>query len=456
MARVLLIDDDRNLREVVGFMLGQAGHEVLPAGSAEDGLARFARGGADLVITDVRMPGRDGLHVLAEVAPTGTPVVVLTAHGTVSQAVAAMRAGASSYLLKPFERDELLVTVEKALQEGALRRDNAALRALLQRRRADHGLVFRSTAMTSLVEQARQLAASDAPALITGESGTGKELIARLLHRDSPRWEQAFVAVNCGAISGELAESELFGHVRGAFTGADRDHQGRMRAAHGGTLFLDEIGELPPSLQPKLLRALEARHVDPVGAIAPEPADFRLVCATNRDLAQAARDGTFRDDLYYRVAVVVLRVPPLRERPDDVDPLWDHFTQLHGGEGVTTTEALREVLRTRPWPGNVRELRNLNQRLVVLRRGPELDVADLQRIQQQAGEPAAPPAAITSASQWLAALPPSGLDLPQLERQVIEHALVRFAGNKTRAAEYLGIPRHVLIYRLKKYADQDG
>jgi len=299
MARVLLIDDDRNLREVVGFMLGEAGHEVLAAGSAEEGLALFDRAGADLVVTDVRMPGHDGLHVLGQVAPTGTPVIVLTAHGTVSQAVAAMRAGASSYLLKPFERDELLVTVEKALQEGALRRDNAQLRDLLQRRRADHGLVYRSAAMAGVIEQARQLAASEAPALITGESGTGKELIARLLHRDSPRWEQPFVAVNCGAISGELAESELFGHVRGAFTGAQRDHQGRMRAAHRGTLFLDEVAELPLTLQPKLLRALEERQVDPVGATGPEPADFRLVCATNLDLAAASHDlaGRLADDL---------------------------------------------------------------------------------------------------------------------------------------------------------------
>ncbi|MBD3220570.1 response regulator [bacterium] len=451
MARVLLIDDDRNLREVVGFMLTEAGHEVLTAGTADEGLARLEREGADLVISDVRMPGRDGMEVLAEVVPGGTPVIMLTAHGTVSQAVAAMRAGASSYLLKPFERDELLVTVDKALTEGALRRDNAALRDLLRRRRADHGLVYRSAAMASLVEQARQLAASDAPALVTGESGTGKELIARLLHRDSDRWERPFVAVNCGAISGELAESELFGHVRGAFTGADRDHQGRIRAADGGTLFLDEIGELPLALQPKLLRALETGQVDPVGATAPVPADFRLVCATNRDLGEAARAGEFRDDLYYRVAVVVLRVPPLRERPDDIDPLWDHFTRLHGGDDVVTTDALRETLRTRPWPGNVRELRNLNQRLVVLRRGDRLDRDDLERVERQASGPDPVSPEIATADQWLAGLPEDGLDLGDLERRVIEHALARFEGNKTRAAEYLRIPRHVLVYRLKKY-----
>ena len=449
MARVLLIDDDRNLREVVAFMLTAAGHDVQTAGSAEEGLALFAAGGADLVLTDMRMPGRDGMDVLREVHPTGTPVVILTAHGTVSQAVQAMQEGASSYLLKPFERPELLVTVEKALAEGELRRDNANLRQLLQRRRTDGGLVWRSAVMGELVDQARQVAASDAPVLITGESGTGKELIARLIHDASGRWEGPLVTVNCGAIAGELAESELFGHRRGAFTGADRDHDGRIRAAAGGTLVLDEIGELPLALQPKLLRALETRQVDPVGATAPVDVDFRLVCATNRDLVAAARDGAFRDDLYYRIAIVVLHLPPLRERREDIVPLWRHFTALHGGDRVASTDALLAALTDRPWPGNVRELRNLNQRLVVLRRGDTLDVADLARAASGAGE-AAPPA-VSGDLPVLGALPADRLDLPALERDIIARALARFDGNKTRAAEYLGIPRDVLVYRLKKF-----
>ena len=245
MAHVLLIDDDRNLREVVGFMLQQAGHEVVAAASAEEGLALFERLPCDLVLTDMKMPGRDGLDVLRAVQPSGTPVVVLTAHGTVQQAVEAMRLGASSYLLKPFERAELLVTVDKALAESSLRRDNANLRHLLRRRQADADLVYRSETMARLLAQARQVAATDAPVLITGESGTGKELLARLVHDSSERWERPFVTVNCGAIAGTLAESELFGHVRGAFTGADSNHPGRIRTAHRGTLFLDEVGELP-------------------------------------------------------------------------------------------------------------------------------------------------------------------------------------------------------------------
>jgi len=446
MAHILLIDDDHNLREVVGFILREAGHEVSEAGSAEEGLTTFDGQFIDLVITDMKMPGQTGLDVLRAVAPSGTPVILLTAHGTVNQAVEAMRLGAASYLLKPFERAELLVTVDKALAEGALRRENASLRDLLKRRQADHGLVYRSTAMDRLLDQARQAAASDAPVLITGESGTGKELVAQLIHRESSRWEAPFVAVNCGAIAGDLAESELFGHEKGAFTGADRDHPGRIRTAHGGTLLLDEIGELPFALQPKLLRALETRQVDPVGATIPVDVDFRLVCATNRDLVAAGRDGTFRDDLYYRVAIVVLHLPALRDRRQDIAPLWKHFTQIHGDDGVTTTPGLLAVLESLDWPGNVRELRNLNQRLVVLRRRDVLDIDDLNAA---AGSTAPPPS--SGSLPILGDLPDDRLDLPGLEREVIRRALAKFGGNKSQTAEYLNIPRHVLIYRLKKF-----
>ncbi|HOX25589.1 MAG TPA: sigma-54 dependent transcriptional regulator [Candidatus Krumholzibacteria bacterium] len=448
MTRVLLIDDDRNLREVVGFILREAGYAVSDAGSAEEGLVLFERQGADLVLTDMKMPGRDGLDVLRAVQPSGTPVIVLTAHGTVAQAVEAMRLGASSYLLKPFERAELLVTVAKALGEGALRRENQNLRDLLQRRQGESGLVYRSAAMAHLIEQARQVAASEAPVLITGESGTGKELIARLVHDASPRWDGPFVAVNCGAIPDDLAPSELFGHVRGAFTGAEREHTGRIRAAAGGTLLLDEIGELPLALQPKLLRALETRQVDPVGAVAPVDVDFRLVCSTNRDLVAAGRDGRFREDLYYRIAIVVLHVPPLRERREDVAPLWEHFTRLHGDERVASTPRLVAALAERPWPGNVRQLRNLNQRLVVLRSGDRLDLADLARAEAAAGNA---PATGAAGSPLVGELPPDRLDLGALEEEIIRRTLERFGGNKTRTAEYLGIPRHVLVYRLKKF-----
>ncbi len=444
MARILLVDDDRNLREVVSFMLDEAGHQVTVAGSAEEALALFARETPDLVLTDVRMPGQDGLAVLAAVRPRGVPVVMLTAHGTVRQAVEAMQRGASAYLLKPFEREELIVTIAKALDDERLRADNRNLRDLLQRRQDDAGLVLRSAAMQRVLDEARRFAASDAPVLITGESGTGKELVARAVHRFSGRYGGPFVAVNCGAIAGELAESELFGHVRGAFTGADRDHLGRIRAAAGGSLFLDEIADLPGALQPKLLRALDQRQVDPVGGSGPIDVDFRLVSATNRDLAGAVRENAFREDLYYRVAILHLHLPPLRERTEDIAPLWAHFTRQHGGENVRTTPALLAALEAQRWPGNVRELRNLNQRLVVLRTGDVLDVADLA-LADTGGVAAAAPRLPRGP------LPADHLSLPELEREAVRQALERCGGNKSKAAKYLGIPRHVLIYRLKKF-----
>jgi DNA-binding NtrC family response regulator len=447
MAHILLIDDDRNLREVVGFMLEEAGHRVTAAGSAEEALALFARETPDLVLTDVRMSGQDGLAVLTAVRPHGVPVVILTAHGTVRQAVEAMQRGAAAYLLKPFEREELVVAIEKALDDHRLRADNRNLRELLQRRQHDAGLVLRSAAMQRVLDDARRFAASDASVLITGESGTGKELVAQAVHRFSGRYDGPLVAVNCSAIAGELAESELFGHVRGAFTGADRDHTGRIRAAAGGTLFLDEIADLPAALQPKLLRALDQRQVDPVGGAGPIDVDFRLVSATNRDLAAAVREGAFREDLYYRVAILCLHLPPLRERPEDIAPLWDHFTRLHGGEGVRTTPALQAVLEARHWPGNVRELRNLNQRLIVLRAGDRLDVDDLGRA--DAGGPG--PSSPDTAELQFGPRPEDHLSLPELEREVVRRALERCGGNKSKAAKYLGIPRHVLIYRLKKF-----
>ncbi|MDD5719782.1 MAG: sigma-54 dependent transcriptional regulator [Candidatus Krumholzibacteria bacterium] len=458
MAHVLLIDDDRNLREVVGFILREAGHGVTDAASATEGLMICERERFDLVVTDMKMPGRDGMDVLQAVLPSGVPVIVLTAHGTVSQAVAAMQLGAASYLLKPFERAELLVAVDRALAESALRRDNANLRELLRRRQADAGLVYRSRAMAELVDAARRAAATDAPVLITGESGTGKELIARLVHDASPRWEGPLVAVNCGSLTGELMASELFGHVRGAFTGADRDHGGRIRAAHGGTLLLDEIGELPPALQPKLLRALELRQVDPVGGTRPVDVDFRLICATNRDLVAAARDGAFREDLYYRIAIIVLRVPPLRERPEDIAVLWEHFTKLHGGADVRTEASLLADLAARPWQGNARELRNLNQRLIALRRRDVLGLDDLDRVESAAGLSGATAVgsragrpADAATAPLVGPLPEGGLNLPKLERELIQRALAHCGGNKTQAAAYLGLPRHVLIYRLKKF-----
>ena len=507
MAKILLVDDDQNLREVVAYILGEAGHAVILAGGGEEGLQRFTTDRPDLVLTDVRMPGLDGIELLRRIraaedsdtasgsgvinqgqdasAPTAatageTPVIVLTAHGTVEQAVEAMKLGAFTYLLKPFNRDELTLTVEQALRAGALAADNRNLRRLLRQKAAQPALIYRSGAMTRLMEQVRHAAPSDANVLLTGESGTGKELIARACHDLSRRWDRPFVAVNCGALPDQLMESEMFGHAKGAFTGADRAAVGRIGSADGGTLFLDEIAELPLNLQPKLLRVLETKQVDPVGSATAITVDFRLVCATNRNLEQAVQDGRFREDLFYRIAILHLHLSPLRDRRDDITPLWQHFTRLHGGPEVATEAALLRKLNARPWRGNVRELRNLNQRLVLMRSSDRLSEADLTAAEISAGQLGGPAAAglgteperrpgdddarsdpglptsptsaaIDSRGLPLAPLPDGGFSLMELEAEIIRRALDRHGGNKSRTAAYLGVPRHVLVYRIEKY-----
>jgi two-component system, NtrC family, response regulator len=447
MARIILMDDEQSLRDVVSFILEEAGHEVLCAEDGQAGLELFASKGADLVITDLRMPRRDGMEVLTQLKGEAerppVPVIMLTAYGVVEQAVAAMKLGAFTYLVKPFNRDELRLTVAQALRTAALEDENRGLKATLRDGSRKLPFLYASEPMTALAELVQQVAASDATVLITGESGTGKELVARSLHDLSARAEADFVAVNCGAIPDNLVESQLFGHVRGAFTGADRDHAGRFQAADKGTLFLDEIGELPIDMQPKLLRVLETRHVEPLGGTGGRDVDFRLVCATNRDLSQAVGEGRFREDLLYRLNVIEVRVPPLRDRPDDILLLWDHFTQVHAGRALPIDEDLRKALLTQPWRGNVRELKNLNQRLVLMRKTDALTVADLEK--------ALPGRTVASTGLWPGVLPPEGLSLPDLEKDVIQRALSLCGGNKSRTAAYLGIPRHVLIYRLEKF-----
>ncbi len=458
MARILLIDDDTSLREVVSFMLMEAGHEVLPAADGQAGLDRLNED-PDLVLTDIRMPGMDGMEVLKHIVEDGPatapPVIVLTAHGTVKQAVEAMRLGAFSYLLKPYSRDELLLTVDQALHTRDLEQDNARLRRLLKDKKADSGLVYRSGSMASLMEQVQQVADSDATVLITGESGTGKELVSRACHDLSSRYDQAFVPVNCGAIPAELMESELFGHTKGAFTGASQASIGKIRQAHGGTLFLDEVAELPLALQPKLLRVLEAHQVDPVGGTSPIDVDFRLVCATHRNLETEVAEGRFREDLFYRLNVLHLDIPPLRDREEDIGCLWDHFTLMHGGAGVITTKELLAELAQQTWRGNVRELKNINQRLVLMRKSDTLAVADLRRLAPQSGKisPAVQGTNINTdeGSLPLGPLPSDGLSLVEMEKEIIRRALVICGGNRSKTALFLSIPRHVLIYRIDKY-----
>jgi two-component system NtrC family response regulator len=316
--------------------------------------------------------------------------------------------------------------------------------------------VYASDAMKRLVDRIGAAAASDASVLISGESGVGKELVARALHDLSPRWDQPFVALNCSAIPGDLMESELFGHAKGAFTGAVKTVDGRFRQADGGTLFLDEVGELPLSLQPKLLRVLETRTFEPVGEARTVASDFRLVSASNRDLLEEADQGRFRDDLYYRIGIVPLHVPPLRERLDDVPVLWEHFSELHAGRILQTSDAALERLQAMPWRGNVRELKNVNQRAVLVAAGDVLDEAALDEALAMDRRPVSSRGhsgelGFDAVGTLAGPLPEGGLSLVDLEKQVVSMALERFNGNKSKAAVYLDVPRHVLIYRIQKY-----
>lgn len=465
MSRILLIDDDASLREVLSFALRDQGYEVETAADGAAGLERLVEWRADLIITDLKMPGVDGMEVLRRVRSSDPeiPVIVLTAFGRIDEAVAAMQAGAHHYLTKPYNREELKVAVEQALERRRLLEDNRRLRERLreqlheQRRQID--LVHVSPAMARVVETIRRIAPTDATVLISGESGTGKELVARALHTLSDRWEGPFVAVNCAAIPRDLMESELFGHERGAFTGAWRDKPGRFARADRGTLFLDEIADLAPELQSKLLRALETGSIDPVGSRAPVSIDVRIVVATNADLEKRVHAGRFRSDLFYRLNVIPVHLPPLRERPEDVPALWEHFlARFAPGRPIRTAPDLLRALMRRPWAGNVRELANLCQRMVLLRGSDELSVADLLQAEVPGGGDTAVGGSEVGAdgsggdaALYPAPLPEGRLPLPELEKEIIVRALEKHRGNKSRAAAYLGVPRHVLLYRMEKF-----
>jgi two-component system NtrC family response regulator len=449
--RILFIDDDRAGREVALFNLRKSGYEVTAASDGQEGLAAFSPGKFDLVITDVKMPGISGIEVLRRIrsqAPD-VPVLVITAFGNVETAVQAMKEGAYDFIGKPFHRDQLLLSVGKAFERRRLAAEVHDLR--IRAGGVEREIVCASPAMKQVLTVADRVAGTDATVLITGESGTGKEAVARRIHVRSLRAEGPFVAVNCAAIPGELLESELFGHSRGAFTGAVRDRTGRFRQASGGTLFLDEVGEIPFPLQAKLLRVLQERAVDVVGGDRPVPVDVRIVAATNRDLPSLLREGAFREDLYYRLNVVEIRVPPLRERPEDIPPLVDFFMkEVATGSELTVPSAVMEELMRRPWPGNVRELSNACERMAILCRGNEISMEDLPPAAPKARVADAQAAAGESGEEW-PPLPPEGLSLVDLEKRVIERALRLKNGNITQAAAYLRIPRHILVYRIEKF-----
>ncbi|MEW6486652.1 MAG: sigma-54 dependent transcriptional regulator [Thermodesulfobacteriota bacterium] len=447
MAKVLVVDDDASLRRVLEYNLAQEGHAVATAASGEEALAALARGRFDLVVTDIKMPGMDGLDLLRRIRADSpdTPVIVITAFGTIETAVEAMKAGAFEYITKPFNRDELKLAAAKALRVRSLEAENVRLRKEVSKKYGFENIVGDSPPMQRVFRLVEKVAETDAPVLLTGASGTGKELVARAVHYRSRRASRPFLPVNCAAIPRELLESELFGHVKGSFTGAVRDRAGKFEEASGGTLFLDEIGELPVELQAKILRALQEMEVTPVGANQPIRVDVRIVAATNRDLEEEIEEGRFREDLYYRLAVVPIHVPSLRERPDDIPLLVAHFLKTLAPAGqVTFTARALEALKRHPWKGNVRELENTVERLLILREKDVLDLPDLPEKVRRPPE-AGPPGGFRFE------FPAEGIGLEEAEAALIREALRRAGWNQSHAARLLKVPRHILLYRMEKF-----
>jgi len=444
---ILVIDDELGLRHTLSLILQAEGHVLRAASDGAAGLERLAEQPADLVICDVRMPGLDGLGFLDRYKAAGGTalVIMMSAYGDDDAALEAIRRGAYDFIAKPFRADQVLLVVRKAIEREGLRREVAQLHEALDALRTPAGIVGRSPKLAQALSLAQKVARHPSTALITGESGTGKELIARHIHDASPRAAKAFVAVNCGAIPEALLESELFGHARGAFTGATAERQGLFEEADGGTIFLDELGDLPLPLQVKLLRALQEGEVRRVGDNASRTVDVRVVAATARDLEADVADGKFRADLYYRINVVRIHLPALRERAEDVPELVRHFIDRYNkrlGLRVSgVTAAAMRALVEYPWPGNVRELENVIERAMVLTDGEQLGVEQLPTL--------GPTTRVDPAG--------SPLDLSvkrrteDLERSLIKEALERTRGNRTRAAKVLDLSHRALLYKIREY-----
>jgi two-component system NtrC family response regulator len=448
--RILVVDDDESLRRVTQVQLEQMGYRVDTAANAQDALDSLKSAPFELVVTDLKMPGMSGLDLLRRIRADfpDTQVILITAFGTIETAVEAMKAGAYDYVTKPVHPDELKLCVRRALERVQLLEEVVVLRSSLERKYGFENILGHSEALLYVLDQAVRAAQTDSAILIEGETGTGKELLAKGVHFNSPRKDMPFVTINCGAIPKELIESELFGHVKGSFTGAIAHKRGKIETADGGTVFFDEIGELPLEMQMKLLRLIQEREIDKVGATTPTKVDVRIVSATNRNLQAMVEDGNFREDLYYRIAVIPLVLPPLRERPEDIPQLVEHFfvrsVRKHGRGDLVLPPALMPYFAAYRWPGNIRELENLVERLVVLARTNEITLADLpEKVRTQ--RPASP------AELLQLELPAQGISLDSVERELIWKALERFDWNQTHAARYLDISRKTLIYRMEKY-----
>ena len=446
---ILIVDDELGLRHTLSLILGNEGHQTRAAATGDAALTMLAEQDADLVLCDVRMPGLDGLSFLDRYRQSGgrALAIMMSAYGDDDDALEAIRRGAHDFIQKPFRADQVLLVVRKAMEREGLRRQVEQLSREIEDLRAPGGIVGHSEALQQAVAVARKVARHPSSVLVTGESGTGKELIARLIHESGPRAAKPFVAVNCGAIPEQLLESELFGHARGAFTGAVDDRSGLFEEADGGTLFLDEIGELPPPLQVKLLRALQEGEVRRVGDNAARTVDVRVVAATSRDLEADVPAGRFRADLYYRVNVLRIQLPPLRERREDIPELVRHFTRIVNARlglsiaGVSP-EAMR-LLMDHAWPGNVRELENVIERALVLADGATVGAEHLPPAVRSPGAPVSANSDDTDLSVKRRT--------EALERALIERALRQTGGNRTQAARLLDLSHRALLYKIKEY-----
>ncbi len=451
---ILIVDDERTLARAIRGYLAEAGYEAEVAHDAESALPMLEKLRPDVVFTDVQLPGMNGIEFLKKVREfdASIPVCVMTAFGTIEGAVEAVKLGAFDYLKKPVDLEELRLIAARARETSQLRQELSWYRRKAANDVPFAGVVGSSPAMRNVMERARQIAGLDEvpPVLITGETGTGKGLVARTIHASGPRAARPFIDVNCTALPATLMEAELFGYERGAFTDAKESKLGLFEAAEGGFLFLDEIGDVELSLQGKLLRAIEDRTVRRVGGIRDRKIDVRIIAATNRDLERDAQQDRFRKDLYFRLAVILLRLPPLRERGDDVLLLAEHFLQTfaakYGRDVRSLSPAARDELMAYPWPGNVRELSHVIERGVLWSQGPVLLPEHLSLTM-----PAPVAAALTVAPGQPVPAAPTGLDLSSTERTLIERALAEAGGNQTKAAQLLGISRDTLRYRLKKF-----
>jgi two-component system NtrC family response regulator len=441
----LLIDDDLNLCKVLEYQLEKNDFSVSTARNGKNGISLFSKDEFDIVITDIQMPDISGIDVLRRIRRENEKVIIIiiTAHGSVENAIEACKLGANDYLTKPFGQEQLLFVIEKAIQFQQIQNENVLLKQEVVGKYKFNNMVANSAKMQEVLKLTTQVARSNATVLVTGESGTGKELVARAIHYNSLRKAKPLITVNCPSIPENLIESELFGHVKGAFTGAIKDRKGQFEQADGGSIFLDEIGDLREDLQAKMLRVLQENEFQPVGGSTTIKVDVRVIAATNRNLEQLVKEKKFREDLYYRLSVVPIRISPLRERKEDIPYLVDFFVKKYseGRKFKMSSEAI-ESLQNYDWPGNVRELENIIERILALSTDNEISITNIpEHISGRFYEP----------SGTTINIPEEGIALDTIERMVIKEILQRTGGNRSKTARMLQVPRHVLLYRLKKF-----